>query len=318
MHPSTTSNTRNFAAKRSLVYVSTFVLLLTAGVFLRYLPWMGTAQLHTMIEIIATLLAMAVGILALVRFYSEKENVFLFLGTGFLGASLLDGYHALVSSPAFTQYFPSPPPHLIPWSGFASRLFFAVLLVLSWAFWRREAKMGPSARVPEYRVFFVVNTWTLVCFLFFAVLPLPAAYLPLPFFHRPQELIPLFFCLVALMGYLWKGRWKQDPFEHCLVLATVLFIVHLIYMSSSAQLYDSVYIGAHVLRVSAYACTLVGDIAAMYQLAQEQKRLLAERTEDLQREIAARKSAEEGLRAAHRALNAPRFSTSTTPSTPSR
>jgi hypothetical protein len=30
----------------------------------------------------------------------------------------------------------------------------------------------------QYRVFLGVNTWTLACFLFFAVLPLPVAYSP--------------------------------------------------------------------------------------------------------------------------------------------
>ncbi|MCH8331052.1 MAG: hypothetical protein IH946_06690, partial [Bacteroidetes bacterium] len=49
-------------------------------------------------EGIATLLALVVGTMALVRFYSKKNNTFLFIGTGFLGTALLDGYHAIVTS----------------------------------------------------------------------------------------------------------------------------------------------------------------------------------------------------------------------------
>ena len=58
--------------------------------------WIGGAQLHTVMEAVSTLLAMIVGTMALVRFYAKKNNTFLFIGTGFLGTSFLDGYHAIV------------------------------------------------------------------------------------------------------------------------------------------------------------------------------------------------------------------------------
>ena len=48
-----------------------------------------------MVEAISTAFAVVLGALALVRFYSRKNNVFLFLGTGFLVAATLDAYHAL-------------------------------------------------------------------------------------------------------------------------------------------------------------------------------------------------------------------------------
>jgi len=297
MHLSIVHSSENFAAKRRAIYVGTFALLLLAAIPLRRFTLLGTAQIHTIMEVVATLLAMLVGILGLLRFYRRKENIFLFIGTGFIGTSFLDGYHAVVSSPMFVQYFPSPPPSLIPWSGLASRMFLSVLLWLSWVFWRRESKMGRSARVPEYRVFFVVNTWTLVCFLFFAVLPLPVGYTRLPVFHRPQEFIPIFFCLLALAGYLRKGGWKHDPFEHCLVLSIILFVVHSIYIASSARLYDTVYIASHVLRLSSYVCTLVGIIMALRDLAWARESTPAF-TDDPKGKIAAHNSADDAALAA--------------------
>lgn len=302
MHLSIVGNiarsTVNFAARRRAIYIAAIASLLVAGLLLRRSTWLGTARLHTEMEVVATMLAMLVGILALRRFYRQKENIFLFLGTGFIGTSFLDGYHAVVSSPMFVRYFPSPPPSLIPWSGLAARVFFSVLLWLSWLFWRRESRMGPSARVPEYRVFFVVNTWTLACFLFFALLPLPTAYSPMPVFHRPQEFIPIIFSLLALTGYLQKGGWKHDPFEHCLVLSIILFVVHSIYISSSARLYDAVYIASHVLRLSSYVCTLVGIIMALHLLVREKQAALAAGIDHLPKEISARNSAEDDVVAA--------------------
>ncbi len=63
--------------------------------------WVGTVQLHTLMETVATLLAATVGVMALVRFYSKKDNTFLFIGAGFLGTAFLDGYHAVVTSAFF-------------------------------------------------------------------------------------------------------------------------------------------------------------------------------------------------------------------------
>ena len=51
---------------------------LFAGLFLGYLlmrgsTWEGSTQLHTLMELAATLLALLVGILALVRFYTKEK-----------------------------------------------------------------------------------------------------------------------------------------------------------------------------------------------------------------------------------------------------
>ena len=58
-------------------------------------------------ETAATLLALLIGLMALVRFYSKKNNTFLFIGAGFLGTALLDGYHAVVTSSGFGPFMPS-------------------------------------------------------------------------------------------------------------------------------------------------------------------------------------------------------------------
>lgn len=95
---------------------------LTLGyAFLRGASWHGSATLHTVMEAVATLLALTVGVMALVRYYSKKNNSFLFIGTGFLGTALLDGYHAVVTSVAFKPFMPTDLPHLIPWGWVASR-----------------------------------------------------------------------------------------------------------------------------------------------------------------------------------------------------
>ena len=92
--------------------------------------WQGDAQLHTVMEVISTVLALTVGTLALVRFYSKKNNTFLFIGAGFLGTAFLDGYHAVVTSAFFKPFMPSDLPALIPWSWVASRQFLSIMLFI--------------------------------------------------------------------------------------------------------------------------------------------------------------------------------------------
>jgi hypothetical protein len=101
---------KNLKFQRTVTYIAIFVVLFMGYFLLRHSTWVGNTQLHTLMETIATLLATLIGIIALVRFYSKKNNTFLFIGTAFLGTAFLDGYHAVVTSTFFYHSFPSPLP----------------------------------------------------------------------------------------------------------------------------------------------------------------------------------------------------------------
>lgn len=90
-------------------YIATFVAFFLGYFLLRDSTWQGSTELHTLMEVAATLLALMVGISALVHFYSKKSNTFLFIGTGFLGTALLDGYHAIVTSSGLISCGPPRP-----------------------------------------------------------------------------------------------------------------------------------------------------------------------------------------------------------------
>ena len=102
------------ARKRVAAYWLTGLVLTLFFAGLYDVEWRGSAPLHTNMEIIATLLAAFVGVMALARFYTQKDNTFLFIGTGFLGTAFLDGYHTVVTSALFRPFMPSDLPSLIP------------------------------------------------------------------------------------------------------------------------------------------------------------------------------------------------------------
>ena len=265
--------------------------------------WIGSAQLHTVMEAVATLLAMIVGAMALVRFYAKKNNTFLFIGTGFLGTAFLDGYHAIVTSAFFKPFMPSDLPALIPWSWVASRQFLSILMFLSVLAWLREQKLGEAGRVSEKAVYVFTALFTLASFLFFAFVPLPRAYYPEIIFHRPEEFLPALFFALALVGYLRKGEWRRDAFEHWLVLSLVIGLVSQAgFMSFSGGLFDFEFDAAHTLKKVTYVCVLVGLMINMYAIfrrAEESAESLTAANRTLQAEVTERKRAELAL--THRA-----------------
>jgi len=253
--------------RRKLVYLGAFLILAYSYYLLRDSTWLGGMELHTIMETAATLLALNVGILALVHYYSKKDNTFLFVGTGFVATGFLEGYHALVTASFFAANFPSTPPHLVPWSWLASRLFLSVLLWLSWVFWKREVRLGETGKVSERWVYAIVGVLALACFISFAFIPLPRAYYPGLAFPRPQEFVPAAFFFFALIGYLRKGCWRRDPFEHWLVLSLIVgFMGEAMFMSGSGKLYDAMFDAAHLLKKLSYICALTGLLISMYVL----------------------------------------------------
>lgn len=302
MTPKTNDKTRY----RVILYSVFFVILSLIHFPLRNSTWQGNAELHTLMEVIATTLATTVGILALIHFYTKKDSTFLFVGTGFLGTALLDGYHAVVTSTFFAALFPSGLGSLIPWSWIASRFFLSVLLFLSWLAWRRENRLGARGKLHESVIYIGAILFTLASFLLFAFVPLPNAYLSpapaiFPYLHyRPEEFVPAAFFLFGLAGYLHKGYWKRDDFEHWLILSLIVsFMTQAVFMSSSDHLFDGMFDVAHLFKKVTYILVLIGLLISMYQTfrqAEAERVKLAQANEELASEIGIRKQAEQTLR----------------------
>jgi PAS domain S-box-containing protein len=278
------------STRRIIVYVNIAAGLTLAYVALRGVNWHGSSELHTVMETVATLLALMVGSLALVRYYSKKDITLLFIGAGFLGTAFLDGYHTIVTSADFEPYMPSDLPALIPWSWIASRQFLSMFLFLSWLVWLREQWRGDAHAISEKSVYLFTAAITLTCFAFFAFAPLPQGYYAEYLFHRPEEFVPALFFLVALGGYLTKGKWRHDTFEHWLVISLIVgFVSQAVFMSMSAQLFDMEFDLAHLLKKLGYICVLTGLLASVYatfKLEVEQSNLTFEAKEKAEAALA--------------------------------
>ena len=256
---------KNLIRNRIASYGVTFVFFCILFYLSRNSTWQGNGQLHTIMEVAATLLASIVGIMALVRYYSKKNSTLLIIGAGFIGTAMLDGYHAVVTSSAFAPFLPSDLPALIPWSWVASRFFLATMLFLSWTVWKLKLGKKMQDHAKERTVYSLVSVLTVISFLFFAFYPLPRAYYPEYIFGRPEEFLPAILFIFALIGYLKKGKWKHDIFEHWVVIALIVSVVsQLLFMPFSFVLFDFDFDMAHFLKKVTYVLFMIGLLFSMY------------------------------------------------------
>ncbi len=141
------------------------------------------------------------------------------------------------------------------------------MLWLGWVAWACEERFGERGRVGEAVIYAVGLLLMSSSFLFFAFVPLPAAYYPDVFFHRPEEFVPALFFLLTLIGYLHKGDWRQDDLEHWLVLSLIVGVLaQAVFMSRSGELLDAQFDIAHLLKKVSYLLVLVGLLISMFRL----------------------------------------------------
>ncbi len=261
------NNTESRARIRIITYLAVFILLFLGYFLIRDSQWHGSSQLHTVMETMATIFALSVGIVSIMLFYNRRNTLFLFLGVGFLSTALLDCYHTVVTCELFIHAMPSTPSHLIPWSWNASRIFLSVLMLIGWWVSRSESPLWTDVKFSVKFIYITVGTMTIISFSFFILVPLPRAYYPELMFGRPEEFIPAIFFLAALIGYLFKGAWKYDIFEHWIILSLIVgFMCQAVFMSSSFHLFDGMFDIAHLLKKVSYLCVLTGLMIGTYRL----------------------------------------------------
>lgn len=267
--------------RRARSYCLAGILLVVFSLLILDKPWLGSAELHTVMEALAVFTGVIVGSMALACFYSKNDNTFLILGVGFIGAALLDAFHAAVTSDWIRDYLTSTLASLIPWSWSASRLFLSTSFLFCYLAWWRERRLGDTGHLSETAIYVVSGLLILSAFLFLALTPLPPAYSTGFLQHRPVELVTALLFLLALIGFLHKGYWRTNFFEYWLVLSLLVnFAVQAVVIPYSAQLFDAQFGAAHLLRIAAYLCVLTGlflNMSIIFLKAEQRAAVLAGR-----------------------------------------
>lgn len=309
---------------RRATYIGCFLSLVTIRLLLRDFTWQGGTELHALMEASASILALFIGIVTLRLFRGKKADLYPLIGIGFLGSGLLDGYHALLSAPWFADLLLSGLPSLMSWSGVASRFFLSVSLWLSCQAWRREPRTRQPGKTSRRLKWLAVGSFISVIFLILAFFAMPRKYYPKITVYGLEELVPAVFFLLAFVGYFRKGHWKDDIFEHWLLLALIIsFVSQAMFMSFSGRFFDGMFHAGHLLKNASYFFVLVGLVMSMSHVLKEEaqefarandrvigtshllqreearSQELVQANEVLQRELAERRRAKEMLGEAH-------------------
>jgi two-component system sensor histidine kinase/response regulator len=249
------------------------------------------------------MLTLTTGAMALVRYYTKKSSAYLLLGSGFLGTSILNGYHGAITSTFLAGRTPSALAALTTWSGAVPQVFLSLILCASLVAGTREKRRPTANAIKEGYVYCFVGLLTLATFLFFAFVPLGPAYYPDRIIHHPTDAIQTVFFGVAVIGYLLKGAWKDDDFEHWLLASLIVgTALHLVYLSFFHRTFDASFMAAHVMMLAQYTFVLVGLFISMHSIFKREAQTaadLSQANQALATEVHARQRVAEDLRQAH-------------------
>lgn len=284
--------------RRAAIYgVVASGLVAAYAVFGEGTGWLGVGE-HVVLGAVTAVIAAFVGALALVRFYNRKNNAFLFLGTGFLATAFLDGIHAVTVGSGTTVAGAVGVVETGGWSWLASRILLGLFFGLNWLGWRRERVRGEAGRIGEGPVYLMTAIVLLVAG--WAVFALPVARIRLAELPlvRPLELVPAALFGLALAGYLGKAHWRDNAFDHWLVMSLILAVgSHVPFMAASRFPFDVAYDVAHGLKVASYLCVVVGLLISVHSTFRQAE----ESADALAREVVERERAQEELRRAKEA-----------------
>ena len=251
--------------RSATIYWMLLTVLFAFAILLRLFPFDDNEARHVIWEFISTTLALVVGSLSLVRFYSKKQETFLFIGTGFLGTGFLNAYHAVMTSALIGgEATGLESADRAAWTWTASRLFLSMFLFGS-VLLRSDEAGSARSHTNELFVYVLAAILTTAFFLVFIFFPLPPAYYPDFLVWRPAEFIPAAFFFAAWVGYLRRGEWRTEPFQYWLLISLIISVfLHAMYMSQATSEFDGIADAAHLLKILANVSVLAGLMISVF------------------------------------------------------
>lgn len=247
------------SVSRMTAFIVVFSILFLGGIFAALFTWTAhTSLTHSLSQSVATVIALFTGAAALYRYYAEdvKNTTLLFIGVGFMGTTVIDAYHAIVTTAWFAKTFPTIPHTVIEWSWLSTRFFLSILILLGLpSMFRGQSSKQTHGKL----IYFLVSFLTLLILFLFTRVHVPLPIEPNDFIARPLELVPGVLFLISLTAYLIQGRWKTDKLEFWMVVFLITSVsCQFFYIDLSKHAHDLQYIAAHVIKIVSYAMVYLG------------------------------------------------------------
>jgi hypothetical protein len=224
--------------------------------------WMQDFQYF--VGLISGLIAIFVGVLALLRFYTHKSSLnFLFLGIGFIGVGILELFQILTALGGFSDLFNYTPTDVYPLTTVISKTFLALLFFISWFVSRNEGEK--SKKYEKFVMYGVLGLFVI----FTVVVVFVAINSPMSetLLVTILGIVSLMLLTLAILGYLFNREWKYDNFDFWVIFSLSFAIVGQIFYLPLMNIEYS-----NLINISAWASfisylgLLVGFLNSIYEL----------------------------------------------------
>jgi two-component system cell cycle sensor histidine kinase/response regulator CckA len=238
---------------RLVVYVVLVLAAAAAAEFAVASGWSGSAGGFGVAEIVAAVLGLATGLLAILLTSMHRNAAAMVVGTGFIGTAVLDGYNAML---AFTM--PATGAEMAAWVGTAARLLLAGSILVAWRVQQLQRGSGGRSPVDARAVMTVVAMVVVATISVSVAAPPPVPTKGDPLSHL-AELLPTILIALAIAGFLYDGGWRKAVLAHWLMMAQILmFIGQATLILHSRQPNDAAAQIAQMLVVLGYGVAFVG------------------------------------------------------------
>lgn len=252
-----------------LIAVLAFLIF---ALFIGDIIWIKDFQYF--ISFLSGIMALFIGTLALLRYYTKKTNLnFLFLGGGFVGVGLIEILQIMLEVEDFQKLFTFTESGSYPLSSALAKAFLATLFLISWFVIRKRKGRG---RKRELQLMGVVCLTFILFVATFIILLLRGVEVD-SFTVVLIGLFSLLLYILSLLGYLFNKGWLYDDFHYWIIFTLSFLILSQIFYLPFLNIE---YI--HMINLStwahfiAYVGMLVGFLNSIYMMYQREKEIQQE------------------------------------------
>ncbi|MGR3294610.1 MAG: PAS domain S-box protein [Candidatus Scalindua sp.] len=249
------------------------VALASVFPFLIQSSYIGSAELHGMIEMVGAICGMVSGFIFIVHFWSLASRLFLFIGLAFFLNGAEDFAHGFMGFASINNWIGLPASSLakfIPGTYVTGRFVMAIMLSIA----SLLPLMSDKSRNPRTETLWVCSIAVIVV----SMLTVGVFYSPLPQFifsdiviSRPVDFLSAFTFCIALGGFIRLYHRTHNSLILWVTFSIAANIVGQFIMSFSKVLYDPYFDIAHVYKVFGYIIPMLGFSLYQIQVVNERK-----------------------------------------------
>lgn len=258
--------------KELIIMFSVFLFLLFAYMSGNF-SWMKEFQL--LIDLFASIFALFIGVLAIVRYYTKKTNInYLFLGLGFITVAFLDGFHILSTFDTFSDLLTVGSSQIFPMSMVFSRLFLSIIFLLSWIFLKEEKRVrGKREKVAFLGLLFAISLFTIAVTFFTSFFDGFESY----HFAISMQTVALMTYLVTLVGYTRDEVISYRKFDFWIIFSLVFSILSQIFYLPYLNIEYELMLNLSTLaKFISYFVLLIGFLCSIYEMYKREEQVQKE------------------------------------------